>query len=263
MDHSSLGRLPAELRVQIFSIALLAPRPVTIVSAPTSNRLTAGFKAPGEDFVCALLDTCQAVRKEATPIFLTCNTFHVDLRTDKYQSRVPAAVAGCAPAPSDEVLLGPLWKFATTLDEYQIENAQIEIIVNIFDLFTSRESQNDPVVLSALLQAISRLQRRHFSNGSCTIKSGLTLGSSPQISDSGEEPFFIDFRFDFSEWEQSLREAGRTVYVDRIENFENAEEDEVQGEPKNGRKKVLLLPCGLRYVEWAWLYRKWRRSWRR
>ena len=74
MDNSRLGKLPAELRNNIWQLALQQEEPIELVI--TGKKL---LKARSRPYT-SLLKTCKALHYEARGIFYSCNTFCITVR---------------------------------------------------------------------------------------------------------------------------------------------------------------------------------------
>lgn len=79
LKYSLLSKLPAELRIQIFELALTSPTAYGVGDQRPINRQA--VQPP-------LTRTCRQIRKEALPVFYECNTFNFYLNFEYGVERV-------------------------------------------------------------------------------------------------------------------------------------------------------------------------------
>ncbi|KAK5720698.1 hypothetical protein LTR15_006659 [Elasticomyces elasticus] len=96
MESSHLVRLPAELRIYIYELALTRAEPIIITSYPTPRRAkkkyvlgTSMYDREGWPHnPWALASTCRQLSQEATSIIYRCNHFRLDVECFAFEDRM-------------------------------------------------------------------------------------------------------------------------------------------------------------------------------
>ncbi|KAK5115850.1 hypothetical protein LTR85_009444 [Meristemomyces frigidus] len=118
MDHSPLARLPAELRNEIYELALTQAEAVVDIGQRWEWRARGGgiYQVTSIGEALAITKTCKQIRQESASIFFSTNTFDIKLDTEfLFHNRPERSSSNFQ--QDVEALLEPLHAFIDTIGE--------------------------------------------------------------------------------------------------------------------------------------------------
>ena len=130
MDDSPLNRLPVDLRLTIYELALTHNAPITLKYRPGASEPVSGENAQPQLHLLAFTETCKRIRHECDDIFYRLNSFAIE-------------VSGCSPKSEPDsqhrkALLSPVHSLA-----HAIGAGDIIIVPSISLIVTLRSGRGE------------------------------------------------------------------------------------------------------------------------